>query len=280
MANGGKTVAIGAAAAAAVIGGKELLVSAPKFAAHTTTHFTEISASKIGVVAEGVGGGFGNGANGIRSNSGKLATSEGFGTAQTNFDISGSLATTMRVGKLAEAEANPFPSFDSSALLSNGEKFDAISKAPVVTSRPIVLFPNQDFNFSGVSSYFSNAQPKLANDLTALTPPLLKATVQGIVEADLKNVAENAAKNSDSKVTFEAFSGKLKIESSTTVAGMKVTGGEVNVYTVAGAITGGVMACNALTDATFKNCVDAAIKTAVSSFVKDSKVRGAGMNAD
>lgn len=269
MSNGGKTVAIGAAAAAAVLGGKELLIGA-KFAAVTTTHVAEISASKIAVVTEGVGANVGGSANGMRSG----AKSLDFGsTPQMNFDTSGSLANSMRIGKLADAKANQPKSFSP---FQDEEKL----APPIVTSRPAVIFNNQDFSVSGVSSYFSNAQPKLSYDLASLKPPLSKATVEKIVEQDLKDTAENAAKNPNSKATFEVLSGKLKIESSTTISGLKIAGGEVNVYAVAGTITGGVMACNALTDASFKTCVDAAIKTAVSSFVKDPGIRGKAVNAD
>lgn len=271
MSNGGTKAAIGVAAAAAVFGGKELLHVAPQVVSHTAP-LVEIVAGK-GVLIEAAGGG----AGGLRT-SDKLAASGYSGiTSSSPFDTSGSLGTTMRFGKIAGAEVNPNRRADIFATREGGR----VDSAPQISpSRPLVVLNNGDLNSSGVASYFSMAEPKLSNDISVLGPPLSSAAVEIIVKRDLKNVAESAAKTSDSKVTFEALSGKLKIDSSITIGGIKIAGGEVNVYAVAGAITGGVMACNALVDASFKNCVDSAIKTTMNNFLKESKSKGSRVNAD
>lgn len=265
MASGGKAAAVGAVAATAVIGGKGMLEVAPTLFTQSA-HVAEISVSKATIVAEGAG--FGDGLNGIRSGYNKLTPSinSGLGKVPPRFDASGPLSTTFRVGRLADADVNPSAPFNNSV-------------APVAP-RPFIVLNNQDLNLSGVSSYFSVAQPKLTYDITALTPPLSRAAVEGVVQADLKYIAAKSTENSDAKVTFEVVSGKLTIGSSTTLGGIKITGGEINVYAVSTAVSGAVMTCNAMSDATFKNCVDAAIKQAISSFVKESKLHDAARISD
>ncbi len=248
--------------------GREMAHVAPQLAVQTG-HVAEMSVGKLATVADGVSGSLGSGASGIDSRPDKFATSiNSLSTAHPNFDASGSLTATMRIGRLAEADTNPFPSFNSSPVQATDNAGGAISNAPIGSSRPVIIFNHQDFNRSGVSSYFSIAEPKLANDLAALKPPLSKAIVERIVRADMETVAQDAVKKPGSKTTFEVLTGKLKIEASRTIGGINVTGGELNVYGVAGTITGSVMTCNALADASFKNCVDAAVKTAMSSFLK------------
>jgi hypothetical protein len=272
MENGGKAAALGAVAAAAVFGAKGLLEATPKLATGTI-HIAEISASKA-TILEGATS-LSSGVHGISSGSEKLA-----GPVQSQFDRSASLAATMHTGRLAESDANPYTTFNDS-VRPRTDRPNAISKAPITPSRPIVFLGNQDLSRSGISSYFSIAEPKLENDLTKLTPPLSKANVESIVRGDLQNAADATKKDHpESKITFEYLSGKLTIGSSTTVSGVRITGGEVNVYNVSAAIAGGVMTCNALADASFKRCVDLAIKTALSSFVKEAKTHDAPLSAE
>ena len=275
MSNTGAKVALGAAATAAVFGAKEFAHVAPQIASHSAP-FVEVAVGK-GLATEATGG-LNGGTKALRPSdvSASFSTSA---TSSSRFDPSGSLGTTMKLGKIADALANPNQQFDIFAPRETG-KLGPATDVRVSSSQPVVILNNGDLNRSGISSYFSTAEPKLVDDISSLKPPLSKDAVERLVKRDLVKVAESVAKSSDSPASFEVLSGKLKIDSSTTVGGIKIKGGEVNVYAVTGVIAGGVMTCNALVDANFKSCVDAAVKAAVNNFLKNPKATGASVNAD
>jgi hypothetical protein len=54
-----------------------------------------------------------------------------------------------------------------------------------------------------------------------------------VVAKWVSDAAQKAASEPNSGVTFELLSGKLTVDASTTVAGVKITGGEVNLYQLA-----------------------------------------------
>lgn len=253
MSNTGTKAAIGAAAAAAILGGKELAHMAPQFAAHSGPAL-EVVAAKGGLAFEAAGGGSTN-------------------TLRSSSDISGTLGSTFRAGRIADA------GFDPNQRLGNlgregTETLNTTSQSQLVAKQPIVTFNNGDYSKSAISSYFSTAEPKLVDDLTALKPPLSKSVVEDIVKRDLARVAEAASTTAGSNVSFEVLTGKLKVDASRTIGGIKITGGDINLYVVGGAITGGVLACNALADVKFKSCVDSAIKAAMAKALGDFKPEG------
>jgi hypothetical protein len=269
--NGSKAAVgvVGAAAAAAVFAGKELAHVAPQVAVHSGPAFE--MAAKGGLAYEAARGGMESGPRSSISSATKSATAPG--SFSSSGDISGSLGQTLRLGHIADAKLDADQQLGTFGGPGTGRQ-DTISKPDGLTSRPLIGY-NVDSTRSTLQSYFSSAEPKLFADLTALTPPLSKKVVAETVRKDLV-----AAATSTSNVSFEVLTGKLKVKSSRTIGGLEVTGGEINLYIVGGAITGGVLTCNALAKASFKSCVDSAIRTAMANALKDLRPKAEVTIAD
>jgi hypothetical protein len=94
-----------------------------------------------------------------------------------------------------------------------------------------------------VASLFSRARPRILDHLKPRIGKLTQADVEKTLSSDLTEVIEKAAGDPKSGITFEALTGKLKVESSMLLKGVKVTGGEVNVYKVTAVLAGGIVAC-------------------------------------
>jgi hypothetical protein len=275
MSNVGTKAAIGAAAAAVVLGGKELAHMAPQMAMHSGPAL-EIAASKSGLAFEAAGGS----TNSLRSGSNNAIRSTSSGTFSSSGDISGSLGSTLHVGRVADAKLDPNQRLGDFGTPQGAGTLNTTSQSDVLGARPVIACGNSDFGKSTFSSYFSTAEPKLADDLTVLKPPLSRNVVENIVKRDLASTAQAASTTAGSNLSFEVLTGKLKVETSRTIGGMKITGGEINLYVVGGAITGSVLACNALADLKFRNCIEAAIRTAMAKAVGDLKPKSGFVTAD
>jgi hypothetical protein len=114
-------------------------------------------------------------------------------------------------------------------------------------------------------SYFASAQQKMFDDISALQPPVTVAQADRIIKADVSSVIEASKKNPFSDVNFEVLSGKLSVGRLTTIQGMKISGGDVNVYKISLAMAGGVAACNGMVIENFKPCVKRALAKAESA---------------
>jgi hypothetical protein len=222
MANGGKTVAIGAAATAAIIGGKEIVEFAPVF--YQTGHTIE----RVGV------------------------------------EVGTSASRTS--GIVLDNLANP-------SDFSAGRKL-LIERTEISTlpSRALLPFNNYDWDVNSVTSYFTSAEPKMLADFAKLSPPISQSAADQIIRSELVGVVQQAAKDPASNISFEAFSGKLTVDSSATIAGVKVTGGEINLYKVSLSLAGGVAACMGVIDADYQTCVQSALSKAKGLVAEQLKI--------
>jgi len=93
-----------------------------------------------------------------------------------------------------------------------------------------------------VSSLYGEATPQILNALNA-PEALTQQQLESIINAAVKKAIESAAKEEGSGITFEALTGKLKVDLSYTTAFAKVIPGEVNVYEISAAVAAGVIAC-------------------------------------
>jgi hypothetical protein len=79
----------------------------------------------------------------------------------------------------------------------------------------------------------------------------------------------------ESKATFEVLTGKLKIDASRTLGGVKITGGEINRYKKAAWLTPAAsMAVCFFVKTDLKPCIEALIPSAVSKDGKNDKIEG------
>jgi hypothetical protein len=77
----------------------------------------------------------------------------------------------------------------------------------------------------------------------------------------------------ESKATFEVLTGKLKIDASRTLGGVKITGGEINLYKKAAWLTPAAsMAVCFFVKTDLKPCIEALIPSAVSKDGKNDKI--------
>ncbi len=245
----GAKIVVGAGVAAAVVGGGRLLSHSGSVISHTAPIISHSAPGLIhgeiaaGRVAE------------------ERAISSGAG-GRIGRDAPSMPASGLHTTQIARMGHSNDSMFDNNAPLDVGKQAD------LAATRPIVIYPQGDPRVI-VNRYVAIAEPKLVEDLTKLSPPVSKLAVESIVKNDLVTTAQNIAKAPDAKVSFDVLSGKLKVEASRVIAGVKVSGGEINVYVVGGGVTTAVMACNAVSDVTFKNCVDAAIRKAMSKAFDD-----------
>jgi hypothetical protein len=148
---------------------------------------------------------------------------------------------------------------------------------PIVVPNAI-LPPTQSISPSATADFLSRVQPKIVDHLISLRRPVSLDYANSIVRNDLVSAAQQAEKESAAKVSFEVLTGKIKIEASKTVGGVKISGGEINAYKVAGTIGAAVVACNAVADTHFKDCVADAAKKAIKNSLdgpKETETAGA-----
>jgi hypothetical protein len=145
---------------------------------------------------------------------------------------------------------------------------------PLVVPAPLVQ-SHQNVAPPAAENFFSRVEPKIVGDLASLHRPLKFDYARSIAYNDLKSAAQRAEKEPAAKVSFEVLSGKIKIDASQTIAGVKVSGGEINVYKTSMAIGAAVIACNAVADSQFKDCIaDAAKKALKKSLEKETATAG------
>jgi hypothetical protein len=116
-----------------------------------------------------------------------------------------------------------------------------------------------------VSSLYDGATSQILDDLqnylnantqTALTQQRL----EGMINAAVTKIIETTAKETNSGLSFEMLTGRLKIERSYTGSLGRVTAGEINIYKVSGAVASAVYVCKELVDrAQFNACVKEAL---------------------
>jgi hypothetical protein len=95
------------------------------------------------------------------------------------------------------------------------------------------------------SGVYGEATPQILHDLeTADTPT--REELERIINTEVTNAVQLAAKEPKSGITFEALNGTLKFDQSVTLGGLTVTGGEVNIYKVTGAVAATVYTCQLL----------------------------------
>jgi hypothetical protein len=82
---------------------------------------------------------------------------------------------------------------------------------------------------------------KIISELRLLGPSIRPVQAEKVVRKWLFEAAQKAANEPNSSVTFEYLSGKLTVNKSTTVAGITVTGGETNLYSLAKKVVTGCL---------------------------------------
>jgi hypothetical protein len=120
------------------------------------------------------------------------------------------------------------------------------------------LVPN-DPSVSKATSLWLSAEPQMLSQLASAGPMLTRDQAEIIIQSEIAKIVQTAANTPNSGITFEVLSGKLTIESSVTIGGVKIAGGDLNVYKVSGMLAGSVVACNAAATQ-FDTCVNAALK--------------------
>ncbi len=125
--------------------------------------------------------------------------------------------------------------------------------------RPVIVpnllaQPYQNVAPSAAANFFSRVEPTMIDDLAARRPLQLDDAISA-VRRNLQSAAQQAEKEPAAKVSFEVLTGKLKIDASKTIAGVKVSGGEINLYTTSMTVGTAAVACNAVADKEFKSCV-------------------------
>lgn len=106
-----------------------------------------------------------------------------------------------------------------------------------------------------VYSLFAQAEPRVLNDLApqdlygeymaAVNGQSVpsEAEIEGVIRNDVATTIEAAEKQPNANITFEVFTGNLTINSHITVGGVKVTGGDVNVYKIGAVLAGYIAGC-------------------------------------
>jgi hypothetical protein len=112
-----------------------------------------------------------------------------------------------------------------------------------------------------VHNIIEGAKSSITSDLSGYGDLLTRDVAEQAIRTNFVKVVEEQAK-SDPNISFELLTGKLKIDSSLTFAGAKISLGEVNMYKIASVAAVGVVACKGLHASQFQSCVDAALAKA------------------
>lgn len=94
-----------------------------------------------------------------------------------------------------------------------------------------------------VTVLFAQVQQNIIAQLEQSPTALSKDQLENIIKAEFQKELQQANQKPDSGVTFEVLTGSLKIEASTTIARVKVSAGEVNIYKVSTVLAGGFVSC-------------------------------------
>lgn len=145
---------------------------------------------------------------------------------------------------------------------------------PLVVPAPVVQ-AYQNVTPPAAANFFSRVEPKMVNDLASLRRPLTFDHARSVAYNDLKSAAQQAEKEPAAKISFEVLSGKIKVDASQTIGGVKISGGEINLYKTSMAIGAAVIACNAVADSQFTDCIaDVTKKALKKSLEKETETAG------
>jgi hypothetical protein len=92
----------------------------------------------------------------------------------------------------------------------------------------------------------NSTQPAITADLERYRSNLTMTQADDIIQNELIKASEDAEKKSNSGITFEILPGKMKVDSQFSLSGIKITGGEANVYKIASTAALGAAACRGL----------------------------------
>jgi hypothetical protein len=233
MADGKKIGATGAAAVAAVLGGKALVATVHE-AGHIPVEAPVVAAGRSAADAA---------AAGAVGNSGRPLGSGITALGSSDRDLPGS---THRSGD-----------YPSSAFDLEGE--DKVALPPTVP-RSLIVVPSYNFHLTAkVHGLYEQAEPRIIADITDSNSTLTKRQIDSLINKEIVSTINADTKKSNSDISFEVLTGKLKIHKSKTVLGIDVSAGEVNIYKVSAILASGVCACQKLSTEKFRNCVDAAV---------------------
>jgi hypothetical protein len=97
----------------------------------------------------------------------------------------------------------------------------------------IVLPPPHNIQLSvKVHSLYDQAEPDIISDINDSHRVLTESQINSLINRELVNTINADTKKSGSNISFEILTGKLKIQKSTTLSGIDISAGEVNVYKV------------------------------------------------
>jgi hypothetical protein len=166
-----------------------------------------------------------------------------------------------------------------SGRLSDGATNNFERIKPPLTGDPTIQQPrialaqaNQVDPSQKVSSLFDRADQNILHDLNALHGALTRQQIDNIIQEEVLKNVQSETSQPNSGIKFEALTGKLTIESSYILRGVKVTGGDVNIYKVSGVLAGSVYSCNALDSKGFNDCAKAALAKVGSVVAKELKL--------
>lgn len=110
-----------------------------------------------------------------------------------------------------------------------------------------------------LSKQIDAAIPTIATDLSLRNGNFTVTYAQRVIE---ENLVAAASKKADPLITFEAMTGKIKVDASVRMGRAQVAVGEVNVYKLSAAAAVGVTACKGLGAQKFDECVKKALDKA------------------
>jgi hypothetical protein len=118
----------------------------------------------------------------------------------------------------------------------------------------------QTYNLSAkVNDLYAQAGPGIITKINDAHGTLTKSQVESVVNNELVSTITEKTKEPGSDISFEIFTGKLKIQKVTKVWGVDISGGEVNIYKISEALAAIIYACEKLSAPQFSNCLDAAV---------------------
>jgi hypothetical protein len=112
-----------------------------------------------------------------------------------------------------------------------------------------------------IKSLYADAKPRIKKKILESPSTLSKEQIQEIVKNELDETFKNAAARNP-KITWDVLTGDVTIEQSTTIEGVKITGGKINLYKIAAGVATGAIACkSAFSSWSFKWCIERALQS-------------------
>jgi hypothetical protein len=261
------------------------MVSPTKRRAPMSTGTKVIGAAGMGAVAvAGIGG------DGVLvSNSGRGAFVSNSGRSAI-FD---SATTSFRALELPRLEIPRLPEIPLSsyeAITQPLSSYEAVTSSEFTSSNIVVnrankltgkaisavikdgRLHNDMVIYRRVSKFYKHAEQIILNDLVRNTGHLTKPEIEKIINDEVTKTILKTASQPKSGISFEVLTGKLTIDSSRTVVGIKLAWGEVNIYKVSAALAASVVACEALAAPDLKACVKAVLAKAGSAVDQELKL--------